>query len=122
MDLKDLANALVAANTSGNVADLLEQHYAEDIVSVEAVGMGDLGPETHGMEALKGKHAWWEANMETLSSEVSGPYLHGDDRFAVIFSSRIKDKNTGKIDEFTEVAIYHVAAGKIAREEFYYTF
>ncbi len=46
--------------------------------------------------------------------------MHGDDRFAVIFEASGKEKATGKPFSMKEVAVYHVADGKIVREEFFY--
>ena len=45
--------------------------------------------------------------------------LHGDDRFAVIFDVAAREKASGKEMVMKEVAIYHVADGKIVREEFF---
>lgn len=122
MTLRELADALIAANQTGETAALLDNHYAEDCVSVEAVPMGDNPPDVTGLDAIRGKHEWWEANNEVLESTVDGPYLHGDDRFAVIFTMKVKDKNDGSVSDFKEVAVYHAADGKICREEFFYTF
>lgn len=122
MTLKELADTLVAANKAGDIAALLERHYAPDCVSVEAVAM-DGGPRAvEGLDAIRGKHAWWEENMEMLEGSVGGPFLHGDDRFAVVFNSKIKDRRDGSVSDFEEVAVYHAKDGKIVREEFFYTF
>ena len=48
--------------------------------------------------------------------------LGGDDRFAVIFRSKVKETETGKVSDMEEVGIYTVADGKIVREEFFYTY
>ena len=46
--------------------------------------------------------------------------LHGEDRFAVIFEVQGKEKASGNAFDMKEVGIYHVADGKIVREEFFY--
>ena len=46
---------------------------------------------------------------------------HGEDRFAVIFEAAGRDKSSGDTFEMKEVAVYHVADGKIVREEFFYS-
>lgn len=122
MTLKDLADTLVAANKAGDIADLLAQHYAADCVSVEAVAMDGGARSVEGLEAIRGKHAWWEDNMEMLEGSVEGPFLHGEDRFAVVFKSKIKDRRDGSVSDFEEVAVYHAKGDKIVREEFFYTF
>lgn len=119
MDLKEMAEALVAACREGREAELLDTLYAADVVSVEAADQGN-GRETVGLDGVRGKHAWWEQTFEVLSADVQGPFLHGDDRFAVIFDVEAKARETGAVSAMKEVAVYHVAEGRITREEFFY--
>ncbi|PWJ21012.1 nuclear transport factor 2 family protein [Jannaschia seohaensis] len=119
MDMKQIAAELVAGCRDGRETENLARLYAPDAVSVEAVDFGG-GRETRGIDGIKGKHAWWNATFETLDAKVSDPMPHGDDRFAVIFEVRTRNKETGAEDEMREVGIYHVAGGKIVREEFFY--
>ncbi|MEL6467194.1 MAG: nuclear transport factor 2 family protein [Pseudomonadota bacterium] len=119
MSLQDIANTLVEGCRSGAPENNLDDLYAADAVSVESVDNG-MGREAHGLEAIKGKHAWWDANFEVLGGNISDPMPHGDDRFAVIFEMKAKSKETGEVSEMKEVGIYHVADGKITREEFFY--
>ncbi|MEM1361057.1 MAG: nuclear transport factor 2 family protein [Pseudomonadota bacterium] len=122
MDLKALGEAVKTANETNTVTALLDQHYADDCVSVEAMPMpGTDSAETAGLDAIRGKHAWWDNAMEFVSGAIEGPYLHGDDRFALIFKSVFREKENGKEMPVEEVAIYSVVDGKIAREEFFYT-
>ena len=57
--------------------------------------------------------------MKASGGSVSDPMLHGEDRFAVIFEVQGKEKATGTKFDVKEVAVYHVADGKIVREEFF---
>lgn len=100
----------------------LKELYAPDAVSVEAMPMpGSGSAETHGIAAIKGKHDWWDETMEVHSASTEGPFIHGSDRFAVIFAFDATDRSTGQRTQSREVAIYTVdPAGKITREEFYY--
>lgn len=120
MELRELANELVSGCREGREMENLDRLYAADAVSVEAMDAGGQGREARGLEAIKGKHEWWENNMEVTSSKVSDPMLHGDDRFAVIFDVQGHEKDGGKPFDMREVAIYHAANGKIVREEFFY--
>lgn len=120
MDLKDLANALVDGCKTGRESENLDKLYAEHCVSVEPVDGDGQGRERAGLEAIKGKHAWWADNFTVHSADVRGPYLHGDDRFSVIFQMDAEMKATGQRWDMEEVAVYHVADGKIVREEFFY--
>ncbi|MEQ8406369.1 MAG: nuclear transport factor 2 family protein [Oceanicaulis sp.] len=114
--LKDLANAVVEANRTGETDALLETRYATDCVSVEAAPMG----EAAGLDAIRGKHAWWNENMEFHGGDVEGPYLFEPDRFAVRYTMDVTDRNTGERMQSAEVAIYTVKDNRIAREEFFY--
>ncbi|MBY6161496.1 nuclear transport factor 2 family protein [Mameliella alba] len=122
MLLKEIAEELVAGCREGRELENLDKIYAADAVSVEAMPMdGADSAETHGIEGIKGKHAWWSATFEVLDGTVDGPFLHGDDSFAVIFEMKAKHRESGEVSDMKEVAIYSVADGKIVREAFYYT-
>ncbi len=120
MTLMDIANELVAGCRENRTAENLEKLYAADAVSVEAVDETGQGRAAQGLDAIKGKHAWWDATFDFISGDISEPMPHGDDRFAVIFDIKVKHKESGEVSDMKEVAVYHVADGKIAREEFYY--
>jgi len=119
MELKAIAEELVAGCREGRARENLERLYAPSAVSVEAADMGN-GREAAGLDAIRGKHDWWEGAMEVLDAEVTGPMMHGDDRFAVIFRMKAKEKASGEVSDMQEVAVYSVADGKIVREEFFY--
>lgn len=119
MTLKEIADELVAGCRENRAVANLDRLYAADAVSVEAADQG-MGRETAGLEGIRGKHAWWDANMEATGGSVSDPMPHGEDRFAVIFEVQGREKATGNTFDMKEVAIYHVADGKIVREEFFY--
>ena len=120
MELKELAQELVAGCREGRNKENLGKLYAPDAVSVEATDMSGQGRETKGVDGIRGKHEWWESAMEVSDARVSDPMLHGDDRFAVIFEMQGKEKESGKAFDMKEVAIYHAKDGKIVREEFFY--
>ena len=121
--LKATADKLVAHCRAHTEMQGLDELYHPDAVSVEAMAMPGMdSPETKGVQGIKGKHEWWNSAMELHSATTDGPYLHGDDRFAVIFEFDTTEKATGKRNQMKEVGIYTVnPAGKIVREEFYYT-
>lgn len=119
MTLMEVANELVAGCRESREAANLDILYAPDAVSVEAMDLGN-GRETVGVEGIKGKHAWFDSMYEIMGGNISDPFPHGDDRFAVIFEMDAKNKETGAVEKMKEVAVYHVADGKIVREEFFY--
>ncbi|MAM24958.1 MAG: hypothetical protein CML55_06185 [Rhodobacteraceae bacterium] len=120
MDIKQVAQELVTGCREGRARENLSKLYAEDAVSVEAVDQSGQGRETKGLDGIRAKHDWWEANMEATGGSISEPMLHGDDRFAVIFEVQGRDKNTDENFDMREVAVYHVDQGRIVREEFFY--
>jgi ketosteroid isomerase-like protein len=120
MTLNDIANELVAGCREGREKANLKTLYAPDAVSVEAADMGD-GTTVTGVEAILGKHAWWEQAFEFHGGSIEGPFVHGDDRFSVIFGMDVSNRETGERTNSKEVAVYHVKDGKIVREEFFYS-
>lgn len=120
--LKATAERLVAHCRAGTTDAGLTELYDPAAVSVEAMpSPGQDSPETRGVEGIRGKHAWWNGAMDVHSSSAEGPFVHGSDRFAVIFEFDATEKATGNRFQMREVGIYTVDdAGKIVREEFYY--
>ena len=119
-DLLKIANAVVAANRSGDLEPLIAEHYSADIVSVEAAE-GDGSPRAvEGLEALKAKHAGWESAMDMHGGEVEGPFLFDPDRFAVRYTLDATHRQTGERMQGAEVGVYTVSGGKIVREEFFW--
>ncbi|WP_309666351.1 nuclear transport factor 2 family protein [Tabrizicola sp.] len=119
MTLNEIANELVAGCREDRARANLKKLYSPDAQSVEAADMGG-GRTVTGIAAIDGKHAWWEGAMTMHGLTVDGPFVHGDDRFAVIFQMDVTDKATGKRTNDKEVGVYHVKNGKIVREEFFY--
>ena len=116
MNTEDIAHDLVALCKSGKFQEAGEKYWAEDVVSVEA--MGD-NPELHGNAAVRGKGEWWSNAHEIHGVEVEGPYVNGDE-FAVRFRMDITIKETGERRVMDEVGLYTIEKGKIAEERFYY--
>ena len=119
--VQEIGQRLVELCRSGNDSTTLDELYHDDAVSVEAVLMpGSDSREVSGIEAIRGKHDWWNNTMEMHAATVDGPYPHGGDRFAVIFEIDATDRTQDQRFQMKEVAVYHVSGGKIVREEFFY--
>tara|TARA_R110000850_G_scaffold13548_7_gene43874 strand:- start:149 stop:514 length:366 start_codon:yes stop_codon:yes gene_type:complete len=119
MTLQEIADELVAGVRENRAKENLGKLYAPDAVSVEALDMGG-GREVKGVDAIRAKHDWWQNTVEWLGGDVEGPFPHGDDRFAVYYTMHTRDKDSGKEHHGKEIGLYHVADGKIVREEFFY--
>ena len=121
MTMKEVAAELVAGCRENREGENLDKLYSPDAVSVEAVPMsGSDSAEIHGLDGIKGKHEWWNTNMEYLGGDIKGPFPNGDDKFAVFYSMKAKNRESGEVMEIDEVGVYHVKDGKIVREEFFY--
>lgn len=116
------AQKLVDHCRKGTETQGLDDYYASDAVSAEAMAMpGEASNEVQGVAAIKAKHEWWNSNFDVHETNVTGPYMHGGDRFSVIFEMDVTNKAENSRSQMTEVAIYHCNdEGKITREEFFY--
>jgi ketosteroid isomerase-like protein len=119
MTLKEIAEALVDGCRTGKERENLDRLYHPDAVSVEAADYTGQGRETAGLDGIRGKHDWWDARWRCIRQRSRDPFLHGDDRFAVIFDIDATDRASGQRMPMREVAVYHVADGRIVREEFF---
>lgn len=115
---------LVELCNQGKTYQVLDEYYADDIVSVEVMGMPEvgMGREMKGIDAIRAKTKWWYDNHEVHSSSCTGPFPHGD-RFIVFFEMDITPKigpMAGQRMQMQEAGLYTVKNGKIVREEFFY--
>jgi hypothetical protein len=117
MNTEEVATRLVELCRNGEWRKALDELYAKDIVSVEAHQMENMPAEMRGIDQVRGKTDWWEKNMEVHSAKVSGPFV-ARDTFVVQFDIDVTDKASKKRMQMSEVGIYTVKNGKVAREEF----
>lgn len=119
--LTQTAGKLVEYCNSGQEKKGLDELYVSDAVSVEAADMMGQGRETQGIEAIKGKHDWWEGAHDIHESTADGPFFYGEDQFGVIFQMDVTNKESGERQKGRELGIYTVNGdGKIVKEEFFY--
>ena len=116
MSIQTIAGDLVTMCKAGKFAEAGEKYWAENVLSVEA--MGD-NPETKGKQAARGKTEWWEKNHDVHSFEVEGPYINGN-QFVVRFKMDMTIKASGQRQKMDEVGVYTVRDGKIVEERFFY--
>ena len=120
--LMKIGQQLVDLNNQDKSRECVDTLYAADCVSAEAAAMpGQDSNEVHGVPAILEKHDWWEGANDVHSSSAEGPFVHGTDRFCVIFDMDVTDKQSGTRTQMREVATYYVNEDqKIYREEFAY--
>ena len=116
MNTEDVANKVVELTRKQAWYEALDL-YDDDVVSVEAFGMGGGSPETRGKQGVRGKVDWWVNAMDVHSFDVQGPFV-AHDRFVVQYDADVSDKKTNERRKMSEVGVYTVKDGKIVREEF----
>jgi hypothetical protein len=117
MNTEEVATRLVELCRKGDFRGAMESLYAKDIVSVEAHQMENMPAEMRGIDQVRGKTDWWEKNMQVHDAKVGGPFV-ARDTFVVQFDIDVTDKESKKRMQMSEVGIYTVKDGKVAREEF----
>ncbi len=117
MTTEEVATKLVEHCRNGEWMKAVDDLYSKDIVSVEPREMEKMPAEMRGIDQVRGKTEWWEKSMEVHSAKVTGPFV-ARDTFVVQFDVDVTDKASKKRMQMSEVGIYTVKDGKVAREEF----
>ena len=121
METLEVGKSLVALCSEGQFESAIDQHYSENIVSIEGMAYPGMEQRMEGIEAIKGKNQWWIENHEVHSMDAEGPFVSEDSKqFMVRFSMDVTNKHTGDRRQGQEVALYTVADGKVVKEEFYF--
>jgi ketosteroid isomerase-like protein len=120
MSTMDVAKRYVELVKEHKNEQCLTELFAKDAVSVEAGAPPGQERTQRGVEAIRAKSEWWNANHIVHRAEVDGPYPH-DDRFAVRFTYEVTFKPENRRFTMNEIALFTVTNGKIAKEEFFYT-
>ena len=118
MNTQEIAQKLVQHCQNHTEAQGLDELYAEDCVSVEAMWPEGTSPVSEGVDAIRAKHAWWAQNFEVHSAELEGPFINGDN-FSVVFEIDATDKASRQRWKAKEVALYETVGCKIVRESFF---
>lgn len=120
MTTQEIGNRLVELCSQGKFHDAMHELYSKDIVSVEAGAPPGQSREAVGMDAVKAKGEWWQANHEVHGLKIEGP-LVAHNHFAVRFWLDVTFRPTGARMAMDELGVYQVKDGKIIREEFFYS-
>lgn len=117
----EIGKELVALCRQKKNMEAIEKFYSPTVESVEAEAMmPNLGKVQKGIEAIKGKNRQWFENTQIHSVQVEGPFPK-DDQFIVHFTYDVTPKQSGKRMTMSEMGLYTVRDGKIAKEEFFYS-
>lgn len=120
-DLMTLGQNLIDHCNARAELEFQSKFYTADAVSAEAVPMPTGNAEAVGLDAIQAKNEWWYGAHELHAQTIEGPFVHGSDRFSLIFDIDVTQKDSGERLQMREIATYHVNdEGKIIREEFAY--
>jgi len=116
MNVKDIANDLVALCRAGKFEEAIGKHYSPDVRSIEAHGEPK---EVQGLEALGVKGEQFNKMFEVHSCEVSDPII-ADNFFSCTMTLDSTHRESGQRMPMGEVCVYEVKDGKIVLEQFFY--
>ena len=117
MDTKEVGEKVVELVRKQAWREALDALYADDVVSVEALGRDGESPEKRGIEAVRAKTDWWIEAMRVYDLKVTGPFV-AHDRFVVLYDLDFGEKGKPERVQMSEAGVYTVKDGKIVREEF----
>ena len=119
--LSEVAHTFVELCKQGKNIDALNQLYADDAISIEAMECPEMERIAKGKEALIAKNTWWIENHEVHSVDMKGPFLHTDNSFACTWKIDVTYKPGNKRCEMEEVGVFTLNDGKITEERYFYT-
>ncbi len=118
MSTKEVANRLVEMCRKGENMQVLEELYADNVVSREMPGMP--GEVTTGIKAVFKKSEDWFNNVQEFhSGDISDPQVAGN-HFSCTMDFDVTFKDRGR-QQMQEVCVYEVNDGKIVNEQYFYS-
>ena len=108
----EIGKSLVDLFNQGKTDEFERLWHHKQIESIEGDGSVFLG-----RKGVNEKNAWWYGAFEMHSGIAEGPFV-GATGFSVRFTIEVTPRAGGERMTFTEVGVYTVSKGKIAREEF----
>ena len=106
MTTTEIANKLVVLCRQGKSLEAIDTLYASAVVSVEPMPTPPLPAESHGIDAVKKKAAWWAESHEVHQATVIGPFVAGD-RFILNYDFDATNRQTGKSERHVRVRPIH---------------
>lgn len=119
MTTQEVADLLVSLCRQGKFKEATDTLYADGIVSMEAAAPPGGSKEVVGLEAVKAKGKWWEANHEVHASIVEGPLVAAS-HFSITFKMDLTFKPQNRRCQMEEIAVYQVKDSKVVYEQFFY--
>jgi limonene-1,2-epoxide hydrolase len=115
---EQVANQYVNWSREGKNFDIIDQLYADNIVSTEMPNWPGQ-TVTEGIKSVMEKNENWMANVQEFhGGTVSDPIIAGR-HFTVRLDFDVTFKDSGR-QQMEEVAVFEVKDGKIVNEQFFY--
>ncbi len=118
MNTPEIAQRLVALCRQGAYETAKRELYAADAVSLEPEGSPNA--RTAGIEALLAKGKMFNDTFEVHGGTVSDAVVAGP-FFSCAMTVDVTPRAGGPRFTLAEIAVYEVRAGKIVREQFFYS-
>ena len=116
-DIRAIAGDVVALANAGQFDAIGEKYWDDNVISFEA-GDGPMAV-TEGIEAVRGKSAWWNSAHTVHGAQAHGPWVNGD-QFAVRFVMDVTVNDSDTRMQMDEIELYTIEDGKIIEEHFLY--
>jgi len=121
MTTQEVANRYTELEKQGKWAEIQEELYSKDIISIEPEHAAAMGMQTitTGIDAIKAKGiAFNEMIAEMHGGYCSEPVVGGD-YFSVAMGMDCTMK-TGQRMKMDEICVFEVKEGKIVKEQFFF--
>ena len=114
---QQVANRLVELGRKGQIAEIQQELFSDDVVSTEPSGDN---PVAKGLVAIQEKSKKFESMLEAVhGSELTDPIVVGH-WFSIgwTFDATMKGQGRQKMEE---ICVYQVKDGKIVSEQFFFS-
>jgi len=118
MTTQEVANRFNELSQQGNWAQIQEELYADNAVSIEPPHAQGL-QSVEGKKAIKQKGEAFGAMVEEMHGGYSSEPLVAGNYFTVAMGMDATMKGMGRT-KMDEIAVYEVKDGKIVKEQFFF--
>jgi hypothetical protein len=121
MTTQEVANRYMELEKQGKWAQIQDELYSQDVVSIEPEHAAAMGMKTvtKGLDAIKAKGAAWNESIEEMHGGFCSEPVVGGNFFSVAMGMDCTMKGAGRM-RLDEIAVYEVEGGKIVKEQFFF--
>ena len=119
MTTQEVANRLVSLCREGKHAQVVQELYAPNIVSIEPEGAPNRIVE--GLDAIIAKGEQFDSKIEKVNSSFISDPIVAENFFSCSMLMNVNMKGVPVPVDMHEICVYTVNNGKIVQEQFFYT-